>query len=192
MRTVKPTSGLALLALIGAALPAAPARAQSPPVEAPDEVTSGPQIESEHEWYGPSVLAVYGAGYGAVGLGWLGRQTRYDALRVGGTVLQGAGALTMLIVVPALHWQHDEVGKGFISLGGQVGSAALGGVIGRAASDGDTEWMLLGAAIGHACFALGDGFLLARRERVISVETTATARLELVPMGLGAWLRLSH
>ena len=149
------------------------------------------RVESESVWYGPSVLAVYGVGYSAVAVGLLGRTFESQPLRVGAAVFLSAGVGTALFGVPITHWNHDELGAGLASLGGQVGALAAGGLVGYAASGKETTGLFVGAAIGHVSFALADAFLLAHHERVLAIETTA-ARVQFVPFGLGGAVRLTY
>ena len=152
--------------------------------------TEGTKVQTQSEWYGPSVLTVYGAGYAAVSVGLLAGKAKPQGIRAIATVTLFAGAGTAILGVPIVHWSHDEVGTGLISLGGQVGAFGTGSLVGYlVAKDGDKgTGALVGGAIGHASFALCDAFFLAHHERVLSIETT-TARFELVPYGLGGALR---
>ena len=172
-----------LLIIVLALLVSRAAAAQTPE-------SGGPSVQTESEWYGQPVLVVYGVGYSAVTLGLIAGSAKPQAIRAGATVLLFSGAGTMLLGVPIVHWSHDELGKGFISLGGQVGAFGTGSLIGYLAAGDDSKGTgaLVGGAIGHATFALADAFLLAHHERVLSVETT-TARYQLVPYGMGAALQ---
>ncbi len=184
MRTATLTWVFRSLIACATTLSALPARAQ-----AGESDTT--RIESESEWYGPTVLAVYGVGYSAVAVGLLGRTLESQPLRVGAAIVLSAGVGTALFGVPLTHWSHDELGAGLASLGGQVGALAAGGLIGYAASGKESTGLFVGAAIGHFTFALADAFLLAHHERVLSIETTS-AKIELVPFGLGGAVRLSY
>ena len=151
---------------------------------------SDPQVQTESEWYGPSVLIVYGVGYGVVGGAIVARQSDSVSVRGAGAVFRALGVGTVLFGVPLVHWGNNEVGRGFASLGGQVGAFGTGALVGYLVANEDHKGTgaLVGGAIGHASFALCDAFFLAHHERVLSIETT-TARFELVPYGLGGALR---
>jgi hypothetical protein len=162
------------------------------PARAEEEVDMGTStVRTSQEWYGPSVFLLYGIGYSAVGVGLLGRSMQSQAARFGGTLIFSAGVGTALFGVPLMHLTHDEIGAGAASLGGQLGSLAGGGALGYAISGGERTGVFVGAAAGHVAFALADGFLLARHERVLSIETSSF-KFRLVPNGLGAAVRMTH
>ncbi len=184
MRTTTLSRVFRSLIACAAMLSALPSRAQ-----ANQDTTT--RVDSASEWYGPSVLAVYGVGYSAVAVGLLGRNLESQPARVGAAIILSAGVGTALFGVPITHWSHDELGAGLASLGGQVGALAAGGLIGYAASGKETTGLFVGAALGHVSFALADAFLLAHHERVLSIETTS-ARVQFVPFGLGGALRVSY
>ena len=68
---------------------------------------------------------------------------------------------------PIVHWVNGQVGKGFLSLGGQLGAAMTGALIfgtqahREAHVDGDR--LILGALVGHALWAAVDVLVLAKK-----------------------------
>jgi len=142
---------------------------------------AGRNVTMERDWYGDSLLIVYGTAYGVGALGYVMRLQDAQALRAVGFIFLAGGAITALIGAPAVHWSNDEIGTGFLSMGGQVGSALAGVLVGigiRESSDSGNydAAPFIGAVVGHAAFALVDSFVLARRERAVSWETVGRAR----------------
>lgn len=188
-RFARHSVGISALALASSLAMTRPARAQS--TTSTRTTDSGATVRSSHDWYGPTTFLVYGIGYAAVGAGLGARQASSQGVRFVGTIVFSAGIGTALFGVPFTHWGHDELGKGFVSLGGQFGALVAGGVVGYGVSGGDQTGMFVGAGAGHLVFAVADSLFLAHHERVLSVETGAL-RFSVVPDGLGAALRMTH
>ena len=148
----------------------------------------GRRVTLTRDWYGDSVLLVYGVAYGAGSLGYVLRLEEHALTQAVGIVFLSGGVVTALVGAPIVHWSNDEVGRGFVSFGGQIGSALIGTGIGVGIREtGDSEFHdaapLIGAVVGHATFALIDALALARRERVVSWESTQARRPTPVRLG---------
>lgn len=71
----------------------------------------------------------------ALGPAWLAYLAGRDCTDIGctGVVILGIGPRVALSPAPAIvHWNRRRVGRGFLSLGGQIGAAALGAAAGEA------------------------------------------------------------
>lgn len=140
-----------------------------------------PAADSSNEtgryWYGWQTLTSLGVSSTFMVLSFAGPSTALVTmpLALGGAVLGG----------PIVHWANGNVGKGFISLGMNVGATAVGATIGaglwcREGCGGDFGgWErliggMIGAGIGLVVSNIVDASVLAYGRRRVRLDETAT------------------
>ena len=133
------------------------------------------RTEYEHIWYGDSIALFYGIGYAAGAGGIVLSNQTSPVARTAGFVITGSAGLTMLLAPATTHFNYDNAAGGFATLGGQLGSAAVGGLVGAAVADDTGDGIFYGAVAGHFLWAIVDVTLIARQDRLVAAETVAVA-----------------
>jgi hypothetical protein len=121
-------------------------------------------VQADEDWYGAPVLVTGGSAALLVTAAIAAADDDVSPW------LAGLGGGAYVFGGPITHWANDEVGKGFGSLGLNVGLAGACGLIGAligAASAGDGDFAGLAAGLLGGAIGLGVGSIAA-----VAIDTT--------------------
>lgn len=172
------TASLAAPAAVGTRPVTAPRPARAtwivhagPPVEVPLDVTGSKDDYRAllgRRWYGWKTLLADGISAGTMLTGWLLDERDIT----GGQVILVGGALGYLVVPGAIHFAHQNSGRGFVSMGIRLGMPLAGAILGASLTSGCDQVLCeeQGATIGvvsgmGAALALDATFLAYERPR---------------------------
>lgn len=104
-----------------------------------------------------------------------GRCVPYRTEGYGGWVALGH-ALLGPVGSSVAHFSHDQIGKGFLSLGAGTGSFLMGGMLICGGAEPDRcsyDRFIAGAVLGYVVFAVLDSTLIARRKVPVQLFTAS-------------------